>query len=324
MTATSSIHRVPDRPAAPALLECVPNVSEGRDRRVLDGLARAVRAVPAVTLMDVHADADHHRSVFSFLGDGAAVEAAVLALADAVFAAVDMRRHRGVHPRMGALDVVPLVPLAGTSMATAVAYAHRVGRALAEAHGVPVYFYGHAARREERRRLAAVRRGGYEALAARLLTAVGAPDEGPARADPRRGAVAVGAREVLVAYNVWLDTSDVAVARAIARDIRERDGGLPAVQALGLALPGAGAVQVSMNLVDYRVTPVPAAFDRVRAAAARHGVDVRRAELVGVMPRAALAGRSPESVGLGVLGPERFLDTYLAVPSGGAPPGPIG
>jgi len=301
---------IPDVPRP--LIECVANVSEGRDRARLALFAVAVRGVPGVTLMDVHADADHHRSVFSFLGTPGAVETAALALAERVLGEIDLREHEGVHPRIGALDVVPFVPLAGLEMADAVALARRVGRAIATRHRLPVWYYGHAATRPERRRLPDVRRGGYERLAERLATGGDPPDEGPPRFDARAGAVLVGAREILVAFNVWLDTRDVEVAREVARAVRESSGGLAAVQALGLPLPRRGVVQVSMNLLDHRVTPIPAAFDRVREEAARRGVGIRRAELVGVAPRAAFAGRSPESVGLADFAPELLLDVHVA------------
>jgi glutamate formiminotransferase len=209
-----------------------------------------------------------------------------------------MRQHRGLHPRLGALDVVPFVPLEGASMRVAVEVAWRVGDELAARHALPVYFYGAAARAAARRELPDVRRGGYENLAARLATAAGTPDAGPARFDARAGAAVVGARDVLVAYNVWLDTTDLEIARAIARAVRERDGGLPAVRALGVPLPTRRLVQVSLNLLDYRVTPLPAVFDRVADEARRRGVAVRRGELVGLAPRAAFAGRSAASVGL--------------------------
>jgi glutamate formiminotransferase len=293
------------------IVECVPNVSEGRDPARLGRLAAAVTATPGVRLANVHADPDHHRSVFTFLGPPGAVAAGALALADAVVTEVDMRQHHGIHPRIGALDVLPFVPLAGTTMAEAVALAHATGRALAARHALPVYYYGHAARRPERRALRELRHGEYEGLAARLASADGRPDDGPARFDARAGAVLIGARDVLIAYNVWLATGDLAVARAIARSVRTSGGGLPAVQALGLPLASRGRVQVSMNLLDYRVTPIPAVFDRVREGAARAGHAVDRAELVGLAPRAALGGRSPASVGLDGLGAEAYLDTWL-------------
>jgi glutamate formiminotransferase len=292
-------------------VECVPNVSEGRDAARLARFAAAVAATPGVRLAGVHADPDHHRAVFTFLGPPPAVSAAALALADAVVAEIDMREHHGIHPRFGALDVLPFVPLVGVTMAETVALAHAAGRALAARHALPVYYYAHAARRPERRALRELRRGEYEGLAARLASAAGEPDDGPARFAPRSGAVAVGARDVLVAYNVWLAGDDLQAARAIARAVRASGGGLPAVQALGLPLASRGRVQVSMNLLDYRVTPIPAAFDRVRAEAARAAAAVDRAELVGLAPRAAFAGRAPASVGLGHLDPARYLDTWL-------------
>jgi glutamate formiminotransferase len=288
----------------------VPNVSEGRDPDRLARFSAAIRATAGVTLMNVHADPDHHRSVYSFLGAPEAVAAAALALAEAAVEAIDLRGHRGEHPRLGALDVVPFVPLVDITMDEAVALARRVGTAIAERHQVPVFYYGHAATRATRRRLPDVRGRGYEALAERLR-AGDEPDAGPARFDPRAGAVVVGARDILVAFNVWLGGDDVAAARAIAAAVRESGGGLPAVQALGMRLGSRGVAQVSMNLLDYRVTPIPVAFDRVRAEAARRGVAILSSELVGVAPRAAFAGRTPASVGLADFSPELLLDTHL-------------
>lgn len=293
------------------LVEGVPNVSEGRDPARLRRFAAAVSAVAGVRLAGVHADPDHHRSVFTFLGAPAAVGAAALALAETVLAEVDMRGHHGIHPRLGALDVLPFVPLAGVTMSETVALAHAIGRALAERHALPVYFYAAAARRPERRSLPAVRQGEYEGLAIRLASPDGAPDEGPARFDPRSGAVLVGARDVLIAYNVWLASDDLDAAHAIARAVRASSGGLPAVQALGLRLASRARTQVSMNLLDHHVTPIPAAFDAVRAEAARRGIAIERAELVGLAPRDAFAGRSAGSVGLDDLSPASYLDTWL-------------
>jgi glutamate formiminotransferase len=293
------------------IIECVPNVSEGRDRGVLDGIAAVVRATPGATLADMHADADHHRAVFTVLGAPAAIELAALALVAAALAAVDMRRHAGRHPRLGAVDVLPFVPLAGATLTVAVNLAHRVGERLAELHGVPVYFYEAAARRPERRQLPDVRRGGHEGLAARLATELGRPDAGPARLDARAGAIIVGAREVLVAFNVWLDTEDVTVAREVARAVRERDGGLPRVRAIGVTLTSQRVAQVALNLLDHRLTPLPVVWDRVVDEARRRGVGVRRGELVGLIPRAAFAGRAPESVGLAGFTEDRLLDVHV-------------
>ena len=298
------------------IVECVPNVSEGRDPARLARVAAAVRATPGVTLADVHADPDHHRSVFTFLGEPATVAAGAGALAEAVLAEIDMREHRGIHPRIGALDVLPFVPLSDTPMSVAVTLAHEVGATLATRHALPVYYYGEAARRPERRALRELRHGEYEGLAARLGGEEGRPDDGPARFDPRRGAVLVGARGVLVAYNVWLASDDLAAARAIAREVRASGGGLPAVQALGLPLASRGRVQVSMNLLDHRVTSIPAAYDRVAQAAARRGIAIERAELVGLAPRAAFAGRAPASVGLPEYTSAQELDVHLARAAG--------
>ena len=293
------------------LLECVPNVSEGRSRTIVDGLARAVTQVPGVRLASVHMDPDHHRSVLTFLGAPEPVQAAALALARAVFGQVDMREHHGIHPRLGALDVLPFVPLRGLDMAEAAARARTVAARLAADHQLPVYLYGAAASAPERRSLLAVRAGQYEGLPTRLADPAWAPDYGPSRFDPRLGAVLVGARDVLVAYNVWLDGDDVTAARAIARAVRESAAGLPALQAMGARLERRGIAQVAMNLLDYRVTSLPQAFDAVRAEAARRGIGVRRAELVGLAPRAAFAGRSPESVGLADFDEGGYLDGYL-------------
>jgi len=294
------------------VLECVPNVSEGRNREIVDALGRAITGVPGVRLASVHMDPDHHRSVFTFLGAPASVQTAALALAHAVFARVDMRAHQGIHPRLGALDVLPFVPLRGLTMADATAAAHAVAARLAADHQLPVYLYAAAATAPERRSLLAVRAGQYEGLPTRLADPSWRPDHGPARFDPRLGAVLVGARDVLVAYNVWLDGDDVAAARAIARAVRESTGGLPALQAMGARLERRGIAQVAMNLLDYRVTSLPEAFDAVRAEAARRGIGVRRGELVGLAPRAAFAGRSPESVGLVDFTPALDLDAHVA------------
>ena len=294
-----------------AVVECVPNVSEGRDRARVDLLAATVRAVPGVTLANVHADPDHHRSVVTFLGAPEAVEAAALALAARVVALIDMRQHRGIHPRVGALDVLPFVPLAGVTLEQTVALARRAGRAIAERHALPVYYYGRAATRPGRETPRPLRRGEYEGLPARLASPDGAPDDGPARFDARSGAVLVGARGVLVAFNAWLTTDDVTAAREIARAVRESSGGLAAVQAMGVLLASRGTAQVSMNLLDYQRTPIPVVFDRVVDEARRRRTSVSRSELVGLAPRAAFAGRSPESVGLGRVTPDLYLDAYL-------------
>lgn len=290
----------------PQVIECVPNISEGRDQRVLDAIAAAILSVPGVRLADVHADPDHHRSVFTFLGPPEAVEAAALAMAARALPLIDMRQHRGVHPRIGAVDVVPFVPLDGVTVEEAVEIAHRFGRTLGELFDVPVFFYGEAALRPERRRLPDLRRGQYEGLGERLKEPANKPDAGPT-SNPRSGATAVGVRGVLIAFNVLLASPDVAVARAIARKIRESDGGLPAVQAMGVYLESQRRAQVSMNLLDYRKTSPWQAYEAIREEAARRGVGIHGVELVGLAPRRAL----DEFLARGVFRPEQCLEHHL-------------
>lgn len=294
---------------AEPVLECVPNVSEGRDRGVLKRLAEAVESGGA-RLLDVHADADHHRAVFTFLGAPAAVEAAALAFARRAVELIDLTKHVGVHPRVGSLDVMPFVPLRDLTMDDAVAAAHRVGGALATAARVPVYFYGAAATRPGRRELPDVREGGLEGLGERLRSdAAWLPDAGPAALHPTAGAAIIGARGVLVAFNAVLATPDVRVARAIARTIRERSGGLPRVRALGLTLESRGLAQVSMNLLDRRRTSPAEVAAAIEAEAARRGTTVVDYELVGCAPADAfpptLRARMP------ALAPTQLLDPAL-------------
>jgi glutamate formiminotransferase len=266
------------------MLACIPNVSEGRRRETIAALRDAAEGGGA-RLLDLHSDADHHRSVLTFVGEPDAVERSLLAVGRVAVERIDLRRHGGVHPRIGALDVAPFVPLRGSTMARAVASAHRAGRAFAAACAVPVFFYGEAAARPERRELPSVRTGGFERLRERLADPAWAPDVGPALPHPTAGASVIGARGPLIAFNAVLDTADVGVARRIARELREAGGGLAAVRALGVFLASRGRAQVTMNLLDYRRTsPVQAAV-RLRDLAARHGARVLEYELVGCAPR---------------------------------------
>lgn len=293
-----------------ARLECVPNASEGRDRRVIDALAAAVRGAGA-ELVDVHSDVDHHRSVFTFLGPAAVVERAVLELALLAVERIDMTRHQGVHPRVGALDVVPVIPVAGTSMAEAVAVALRLGRRLAEATAVPVFFYGAAARRPDRRELPGVRLGGFEGLGERMTSPSWAPDEGPPRPHPTAGATIVGARGPLIAFNALLDSADVRVARAVAAAVREAAGGLPAVRAIGVPLASRGLAQVAMNLLDHRITPPEAAARRAAEEARGRGVRVLAYELVGCAPADAFPGWPADLAPVLGLEPRHLLPAAL-------------
>jgi|TARA_Y100000294_G_scaffold157016_2_gene158292 glutamate formiminotransferase len=287
-------------------IECIPNVSEGRRRDVVATFAAAIRAVPRVRLLDQSADADHHRSVFTMAGDATALKAAVLELFAAAIPAIDLRRHRGAHPRIGAVDVVPFVPLGDTPLATCAALARDVGRVVADRFGVPVYLYEAAATNADRRRLEDVRRGQFEGLDQRMGQHAGQPDFGPARPHPTAGASAVGARGPLIAWNVDLATPDHDAAREIARQVRESSGGLPCVKALGVWLADRRVAQVSMNLTDYRTTSLATVMARIRAEAARLGVGIAGSELIGLIPEAAL-----EAVDIDELGLPRFPDDQI-------------
>jgi glutamate formiminotransferase / 5-formyltetrahydrofolate cyclo-ligase len=267
----------------PRLVECVPNVSEGRRRDVIDRLAKSISDVPGVRLLDQTSDVDHNRSVFTFAGDADAVTAAAHALITAAYLEIDMRSHKGEHPRLGAVDVVPFVPLAGVTMEECVALAHAFGREVAERHQLPVYFYARAALRPERVRLPDIRKPQYEGLGDVLAT-THAPDAGPAVLHAKAGAIVVGARPPLIAFNMELDTADVKVAKRIAKEIRESSGGLPAVQALGFELTDPPRAQVSMNLLDTSQTSLATVWREVERRATEAGVSILRGELIGLLP----------------------------------------
>jgi len=269
------------------ILMCVPNVSEGRDQEKVERLAGLLREQPGVKLIDHSADRDHNRSVFSYLGDSASVLAATKLFAERVFELVDMTTHKGSHPRHGALDTVPFIPVGDTTTEEAVAIARAFGRFVGE-KGIPVYYYEDAATRPERVSLVDVRRGEYEALEEKLKDPAWVPDEGPAVFVPKVGAVQVAARFPLVAFNVNLRTDDLQIATRIAHAVRHVDGGYRFVRAIGLELSGTGMVQVSMNLTDYTRTPIPRVLETIRAEAARYGVLIAGAELVGPVPLGAL------------------------------------
>ncbi|MHC5010646.1 MAG: glutamate formimidoyltransferase [Planctomycetota bacterium] len=294
------------------LLECVPNISEGRDAAKVRNVAAAF-ASSGATLLGIDSDADHHRSVITLAGTPDELVRGVVAGAIAARDAIDLTRHEGAHPRMGAVDVVPFVPLGSMTMADAVAAAGRAAAAIAEEVGVPTYLYGEAARRPERKNLAKVRRGQFE----KIRELIGsdpdrAPDFGPRQVHPTAGATAVGARFFLIAFNVNLKTTDVAVAKQIAVEIREKDGGLPAVKAMGFDLPEKGQVQVSMNLVDYRKTSPVEVFQVIAGKAEAAGVEVAGSEVVGLIPQAAVPEGFAETVRLEDFDPEQIVEQRLA------------
>jgi glutamate formiminotransferase len=271
------------------IVECIPNFSEGRDAAKVDAVAAAVSAVPRVVVLDRTMDADHHRSVITFAGEPEAAAEAAFRAAERAVALIDLNEHAGEHPRMGALDVLPFVPIKGVTMGECVDLARRAGERIARELGVPVYLYEQAATRPDRVDLADVRRGEFEGLREEIgVNPDRAPDFGAARLHPTAGAVAVGARAPLIAYNVNLHTEDLSVARKIAEAVRGRSGGLRYVKALGFELRERRQVQVSMNLVNYEATPIFRAFEMVKSEAERYGVAVAGSEIVGLVPQAAL------------------------------------
>jgi glutamate formiminotransferase / 5-formyltetrahydrofolate cyclo-ligase len=269
------------------LIESVPNVSEGRRIDVVDRLAAAVEAVPGVFLLDRTSDASHNRSVFTLAGEHGPVQTALEELVAAAVHEIDMDAHVGEHPRIGAVDVIPFIPLAGTTMDDTIALARDFGTRIATRFDLPVYFYANAAARPERVKLADVRRGGYEGLRDEIAQRGREPDAGPARLHPSAGAVAVGARPFLIAYNINLASEDVELAKRIARRVRESGGGLPKVQANGFWIQELRRAQVSMNLLDFAVTPLWLVWDTVRDVAAEDGVDLAESELIGLAPLAS-------------------------------------
>ena len=275
-----------DTPAR--LVECVPNFSEGRRTEVVDALADAVSSTPGVFLLDRTSDPDHNRSVLTFAGEPERVQQAMEAAVGVALERIDMDRHEGQHPRIGAVDVVPFVPLGETAMEECVTLARRFGARVAARFDIPVYLYARAATRSERTVLADIRKPQYEGLK-QLITQPGwQPDYGPDRLHPRGGAMAVGARPFLIAYNINLESQDRDLAKRIANRIRERSGGLPRVQALGLYLEDLRCAQVSMNLLDFSVTSLWQVWEAVESLAGAEGVRLRESELIGLVPVGAL------------------------------------
>jgi glutamate formiminotransferase len=297
-----------------ALLECVPNFSEGRDADKIARIVAPFRDRAGLRLLDVQADPDHNRLVVTLVGTPAALRAAIPAAVGAAVAHIDLRCHSGQHPRMGAVDVVPFIPLRGCSMADAVALSREVARELAEAYELPVFLYEASASSPARRNLSDIRRGGFEGMADKLRLPEWQPDFGPAEVHPTAGVAAVGARNPLVAYNVNLASSDPAVAEAIARRVRHLGGGLRYCKAIGVALQERGLVQVSISLTHFSRTAVYQALEMVRSEARRYGVNVVGSEIVGLVPMAALIDAAAYYLGLEGFSPAQILETHLLEP----------
>jgi len=302
---------------ASPLVECVPNFSEGRNPETLDALRAALTSVPGVKLLDVQADASHHRSVFTFVAPPeAALEAAFRAMRVAL-ERIDLTKHKGEHPRMGATDVVPFVPVRDATLEDCVGLARRLAERAASELQIPIYLYARAAARLERERLPDIRKGEFEGLRERIgRDAAAAPDYGPARIHPTAGVTAIGARPPLVAYNIYLATSDVAAAKEIAKRIRTSNGGLPAVQASGFAVDG--KAQVSMNLLDIDTTPPAGVFAAVEAAARERGVEILKSEVVGLIPERAIIGAGAAYLKLPDAA-DHLLEAKIRAAEGGGP-----
>jgi glutamate formiminotransferase / formiminotetrahydrofolate cyclodeaminase len=300
--------------------ESVPNFSEGRDAAKVEAIAAAARTVPGVTVLDVESNADHNRSVISLVGEGEPLLGALYRMIEVAVATIDLRTHVGEHPRMGAVDVVPFVPLGDATMAEAVRLSERLGERVARELRVPVYLYGSSARIPARSDLAYVRKGQFEGIRDAIATdSTRRPDFGEPKIHPTAGAVAIGARPVLIAFNINLTTPDVAVAKKIAKVVRARDGGLPEVKALGFELKVRNLAQVSMNLTDYRTTPIPRVVEAVRAEAAKLGVATEESEVVGLIPEDALLDAAEAYLQLKSFDRRQILERRIA-PTSATPP----
>ena len=293
-------------------IECVPNISEGRRLDVISGLAETLRAVPGLRVLDVQSDATHNRSVFTLAGTAAGLTAGIPKLFEGAIAAIDLRTHKGEHPRLGAVDVVPFIPIDGVTMVECVALARTIAAGVATRFGLPVYLYEDASSDPARKNLEDIRRGEFEGLAAKMAQPAWAPDFGPAAPHASAGASVIGARMPLIAYNINLATNRLDVAKKIAAAIRMSSGGLRFVKAMGIPLEDRGIVQVSMNLTNYEKTPMYRVFDLVKREAERYGVQVLESEIVGLVPSAALTQTAEYFLRLEGFTSEQILEKKLA------------
>lgn len=293
------------------VIESVPNISEGRRPEVVAAAVAALRATPGLRVLDVQSDKDHNRSVLTLVGDEAALENGLLALFEVATRQIDLRTHEGEHPRLGAVDVVPFIPIEDASMKDCVALARKVGSAVAERYAVPIFLYEEAATAPHRRNLEDVRRGQFEGLAEKMKDPAWAPDFGPPAPHPTAGATVVGARMPLIAYNVNLGTRDVEIAKRIAKGIRHSSGGFRFVKAMGVALEERGIAQVSINMTDFKRTPLHRVFETVKSEAERYGVSVVGSEIVGLVPSEALLDAAEHFLRLEAFSPSQVLERKI-------------
>ena len=293
------------------IIESIPNISEGRRPEIVERIVGAVRATPGVRVLDHSSDGSHNRSVITLAGDPASMKAAILALYDAAVPAIDLRTHSGEHPRIGAVDVVPFVPIEDVTMSDCVALAREVAAEVAARFDVPVFLYEEASDNPARKNLEDIRRGEFEGLAAKLSSEGWKPDFGPAAPHPSAGASVIGARMPLIAYNINLDTDRLDVAKKIAAAIRHSSGGLRYVKAMGVKLEERNLAQVSINLTNYQRTPVHRVFDMVAREAARYGVGILESEVIGLIPSAALVGAAEHYLQLERFSAAQILENKL-------------
>jgi len=294
------------------IVECVPNFSEGRRQKVIQAIFAPVKKFKKVKLLDIESDPDHNRCLGTLVGEPEAVFSAVWEMIKVATELIDMEKHKGEHPRIGATDVVPFIPVAGVSMEECIKLAKRLGKKVAEELKIPVYLYEAAATRPDRVNLANVRKGQYEELKKEIETNPDRkPDFGPSKMHPTAGAMVIGARKFLIAYNVNLDSQDVQTAKDIARLVREKDGGFPAVKAMGFDIADKGYVQVSMNLCDFEKTNMDKVFARIKEEAEKRGVKVLGSEIYGLVPAAALAGIDLEGLQLIDFKKEQILEERI-------------
>lgn len=293
------------------VIECVPNFSEGRDRAVMEAILEPFRTTPEVKLLDYSNDEDHNRMVVTLVGEPQAVKTAVIAATKIAITKIDLNKHQGQHPRMGAVDVIPFIPIRNVSLEEAVKLSKEVGKVIGEEIGIPVFLYEKSATSPDRENLAKIRKGEFEGMAEKIKDPAWHPDFGPAERHATAGTVAVGARMPLVAYNVNLNTSDLSIADAIAKKVRFIGGGLRFCKAMGVELTDRHITQVSMNLTDYTKTAVYRAHELIRIEARRYGVEIVGAEIVGLVPLAALVDTAEYYLGLENFSIDQVLETRM-------------
>jgi len=294
------------------VIESVPNFSEGQRGEVISAIVNRVKEVPGAKVLDISSDPDHNRSVLTMVGDQDSLKGAILGLFEKAVELIDLTKHQGEHPRMGAVDVVPFVPIKGVTMDDCISLSKELGEEIAEKFNIPVYFYEESATREERRNLAYIRKGQFEGFFEKIKLPEWQPDCGSAKVHPTAGVVAVGAREFLIAYNVNLGTDNLEVASNIAKAVRHISGGLRYVKALGMTMEERKLVQVSMNLVNYKKTPIYRVFELIRAEARRYGVPIVGSEIVGLVPNDALLGAAEYYLQIENFSPSQVIENRLA------------